>query len=348
MILKDASQVTLDYLRRTLAQQGEVAAFTVEQTQATHALVARVHITYTTKNGTAPEAMFLKCVPAGDSFGSSEVNYYRRDYLGLSDIPIPMCYDAAYDSATGAYHLLLQNLSDTHHNNHGTAPTLGYGLTLAEALARLHAPYFSAGALAHIGEYQPDEPKMQRYVDVMTLGIEPMLAAVSADITPQQHQLVRDVAHYHPRLLLDRVNDPTGLTLVHGDANPGNILSPKSGTMPIYLIDRQPFDWSLTVWLGVSDLAYAMVHWWDTPLRREFEIPVLRRYHHALNALGITNAWDDLWRDYRLCALQSLYVAANWCVDPAQAKSMRWVWWPQLQKTLAALEDLQCADLWDS
>ncbi len=225
MILKDASQVTLDYLRRILVQQGEVAAFTVEQTQATHALVARVHITYTTKNGTAPEALFLKCVPAGDSFGSSEVDYYRRDYLGLSDIPIPMCYDAAYDSATGAYHLLLQNLSDTHHNNHGTAPTLGYGLTLAEALARLHAPYFSAGALAHIGEYQPDEPKMQRYVDVMTLGIEPMLAAVSADITPQQHQLVRDVAHYHPRLLLDRVNDPTGLTLVHGDANPGNILS---------------------------------------------------------------------------------------------------------------------------
>lgn len=37
------------------------------------------------------------------------------------------------------------------------------------------------------------------------------------------------------------------------------------------------FDWSLTVWLGVYDLAYAIVQDWDTPLRRQWEFPMLRR-----------------------------------------------------------------------
>jgi hypothetical protein len=86
-----------------------------------------------------------------------------------------------------------------------------------------------------------------------------------------------------------------------------------------------------------------MVHWWDTPLRRAFETPILRQYHDSLSVLGITCAWDQLLRDYRLCAVQSLYVAASWCLDAAERERMRWVWQPQLRKTLAALEDLQIA-----
>ena len=55
----------------------------------------------------------------------------------------------------------------------------------------------------------------------------------------------------------------------------------------IYIIDRQPFDWSLTTWLGVYDLAYAMLIDWDTPTRRALEWPVLRRYHDELRRRGV-------------------------------------------------------------
>ncbi|RCJ36864.1 hypothetical protein A6769_15345 [Nostoc punctiforme NIES-2108] len=54
----------------------------------------------------------------------------------------------------------------------------------------------------------------------------------------------------------------------------------------IYLIDRQPCDWSLTTWLGVSDLAYVMVHWWETDLRRQWEIPILHECHANLISNG--------------------------------------------------------------
>jgi hypothetical protein len=57
--------------------------------------------------------------------------------------------------------------------------------------------------------------------------------------------------------------------------------------MPDEIIDRQPFDWSLTTWLGAYDLAYAMVLDWPTELRRRWEMPVLQRYHAHLLERGV-------------------------------------------------------------
>lgn len=343
-VIARASEMTLDHLRHILPH-GDVSSFTVEPLRADNAAVARIHLQYFTRPNSAPASLFLKCVPGG-SFGASEVDYYRRDYADVPDAPLLRCYDSAYDPATGAYHLLLQDLTETHRNNWNVAPTLEYGLAVADALARLHAPYFSAEALARIGESAPNRSKMQRYLDAATLGVGSMLEAASDGLTREQRRLVQNAARGHPPMLFERLADRSVMTLVHGDVNPGNILSPKVGATPIYLVDRQPFNWSLTVWLGVSDLAYMMVHWWDMPLRRELETHVLRQYHASLLMLGIASDWDQLWRDYRLCAVQSLYVAANWCVDPTERERMRWVWRPQLLKTLAAMEDLRCAALW--
>lgn len=113
------------------------------------------------------------------------------------------------------------------------------------------------------------------------------------------------------------------------------------------MIDRQPFDWSLVVWLGVSDVAYMMVHWWDTELRRQYEMPILRHYHSSLQRQGVENySWEQLFWDYRLCAVQSIYVATEWCSDASATHKMRWVWLPQLQKALQAYADLHCDRLW--
>jgi Ser/Thr protein kinase RdoA (MazF antagonist) len=147
--------------------------------------------------------------------------------------------------------------------------------------------------------------------------------------------------------MIARTRDSTGFTLVHGDVNPGNILAPRDGPGPIYLVDRQPFDWSLTTWLGVSDLAYMIVHWWDTELRRRWELPILRHYHEQLERRGIAEyTWDQLMRDYKLAAVQSVYVAVEWCVLEEDRTKMRWVWEPKFQKAMAAFFDLRCAELW--
>ena len=143
--------------------------------------------------------------------------------------------------------------------------------------------------------------------------------------------------------------DPQGFTLVHGDANLGNILSPHEGSGKTYLIDRQPFDWSLVIWPGVSDLAYFLGLWWQTEPRRQWEIPVLHHYHACLRQHGITDyAWDQLLWDYQLTLIQGLYIAAEWCILESDRIAMKWVWFRHLQRSMAAFFDHKGAKLWSS
>ncbi len=120
----------------------------------------------------------------------------------------------------------------------------------------------------------------------------------------------------------------------------------RDGERPLYLIDRQPFDWSLSTWLGAYDLAYALVHDWDVDARRRMEQPILRRYHETLAQRGIRNyTWDQLWDDYRLCVAMVVYIAVEFCRGGIN-ESTQWIWLPMLQRALTACDDLDCAGLW--
>ena len=61
--------------------------------------------------------LFLKMVNAdfGDqSFDASEVMYYRRDHVDVADAPLLPCYDAHYSEELKCYHILLDDVSETH------------------------------------------------------------------------------------------------------------------------------------------------------------------------------------------------------------------------------------------
>ena len=150
---------------------------------------------------------------------------------------------------------------------------------------------------------------------------------------------------FHRPALTERAAHVSSLTLPHGDLNPSNILRPRRGDRPVYFVDRQPFDHSLLVWTGASDLAYMMVLWWQTELRRELEEPVLRRYHDAVLSRGVEGyAWEDLLRDYALGVAQATYIAAGWCAMPGDPQAMRWVWGRHARRVLAAAADLDVLD----
>lgn len=123
-------------------------------------------------------------------------------------------------------------------------------------------------------------------------------------------------------------------------------LTPRDPEGRVYLIDRQLFGWNLPVWIGASDLAYMMLHWWPCSVRCWVETVIIRRWHEELLQRGVQNyRFDQAWDDYRLTAMQSLYVVANWLSNETDRSEMRWVWKPQLEKTLAAIHDLQCVTL---
>ena len=327
-----------------------MAAFNIDAGSGNWSSNTILHLRYTADaTGERPPRLFLKMVSTDlddESFGASEVDYYIRDYVGLAETPLVRCYDAVYSAELQRYHLLLDDVSPTHVLASSRPPTLAYGLALAEGLAALHAHWWGAARLAEAAAPIHDAAFIRRFVAIAEPGVDHILAAVGDQLEPHWPGLMRDLFARHPAALIARAADANGFTLIHGDGGENNVLVPRQGDRPIYIIDRQPFDWSLTTWLGVYDLAYAMVIDWDVPTRRALEWPVLRRYHDELRRRSVTDyPWERLVEDYRLTAAMGVYIVTEYCRGGVTPQ-WRIFGPPELRRALTACDDLECAALW--
>jgi hypothetical protein len=340
------NQIDKAWLTAVLKKNGALSAggirsIHVDYSTGTNSHIARLHIEYSVDTkGDAPRSLILKTVEADAGFiQRSEVDYYTHDYLGLADAPIPQCY-AAQVHGDGSYSILMEDLSSTHERD--SLPSLKYGFAVATALARLHAFAWGEQRIHQLGGCIPDESKLDQYVGHVRRGLDSLLEATTLDISDSWRQTILDIFRYHPGKMLERTKDPIGFSIVHGDANPGNILYPINAGK-VYFLDRQPFTWSLTTWLGVSDLSYLMVQYWDVEVRRELETSVLREYHRQLLANGVIGYdWDQLFADYKLCTVQAIYTVAQWCIKAEDRVRMRWLWRLELERAMHAFFDLGC------
>lgn len=348
MVLTDARQVTVAWIDGVLhaagvSQRGAVSAIDVETAgDRAWSRIARIGVRYrdpATEPG--PTRLLLKlCNDDEQSFGRSEVDFYRRDYAGASGLPMPRCYDAAYAEGPRRYHLLLEDLSASHTNADDVLPDACFGHALAQSLAALHAHRWGEDSLRELGHTLPSRDEVDAYVGHVSQGLEPMLALVGDGLAPQWLPRLRAMFDGLADTFASRLRDAQGFALVHGDLNPGNLLVPKSRSGPVLLIDRQPFDWSLTRWLAVSDLVLAMVPWWDTAVRRRLEPLVLEHYGEALRTHGVTGyPLSKLRADYRHCLVMAIAIPVEWCIREEDRARMRWLWSMQLQRALAACED---------
>lgn len=354
-VLTSADQMTPEWLTYVLAKSralthGAVQAIEFNTNERELSTSYRLRIAYSDDaQGLMPEFLFLKTVNADmdeEFFGSSEVDYYRRDYVGLAGAPLLRCYDSVFSAEQRRYHLLLDDVSNSHVEVRTKTPTLEYGLVLAESLACLHAHWWGAERIAASGDRLPDAARINRFVEVARPGAGYIIEAMSDQLEPHWPAAINELLARHPQAMIDRTRDPQGFTLIHGDANRTNILVPREGERPLYIIDRQPFDWSLTVWLGVYDLAYAIILDWDTTERRRHEMEILRHYHDQLIAHGVEEySWERLYDDYRLSVAICVYVAIEWCRGGINHEWTH-IWLPKLQRSLTACDDLNCRELW--
>lgn len=355
-VITTIDQVTPAWLTAVLRRsgaltRGDVTAFDIAGGRGNWSSNARLAVSYTADaRGTLPRRLFLKMVDTdlgdGEFFGPSEVDYYTRDYVDVPAAPLLRCYDARYSEELRRYHVLLDDVSETHVNASAKEPTLAYGLALAEGLAALHARWWGGERLAEAGAPIHSPGHIHNFVAIAEPGVDHILRRFSSELHPHWPDAIRELFARHPQAMIERAGDPNGLTLIHGDTGEQNILTPRQGDRPVYLIDRQPFDWSLTTWLGAYDLAYAMVLDWSTERRRQWEMSVLERYHAKLVAQGVQGySWQRLVDDYRLCAAMGVYVAVEYCRGGINE---RWIsaWLPMLQRSLLACDDLDCRALW--
>jgi hypothetical protein len=354
-VITNIDQVTAGWLTSVLSSSGAlvngaVAAFDVDRGRGDWSTSASLTVRYAKgSRGALPQRLFLKMVNTDledEFFGPSEVNYYLRDYAGVKAAPLIQCYDAAYSERERRYHLLLDDVSETHVEAAEKAPTLEYGLALAEGLAAMHAHWWGAGRLAEAEAPIHDAEHIQRFVDIAAPGAGHILGRFQAELEPAWPDTIRALYAGHPRAIIERTKNDNGFTLIHGDVGHNNVLVPRDGDRPIYIIDRQPFDWSLTTWLGVYDLAYAMALDWEVETRRRLEMPVLRHYHHWLIKHGVRDySWERLSDDYRLSVAMGVYIATEYCRGGVNERRLT-TWLPMLQRSLSACDDLDCSALW--
>ncbi|MGB3716890.1 MAG: hypothetical protein WA996_20920 [Candidatus Promineifilaceae bacterium] len=355
-VITNPDQVTVEWLTGVLSTggaltEGAVAKFDLDTGRGNWSTSASLKLHYTDGSvGTLPKRLFLKMVDADASssdefFSPSEVTYYTRDYIGVEVAPLFGCYSAVFSEIQLCYHLLLNDLSETHIEASEKAPTLEYGLALAEGLAVMQARWWGAQRLAEVDASKHSAAHIRRFVDIAEPGAGHILERFSAELKPHWPDMMRALFANHPRAIIERTQDDNGFTLIHGDTGQTNILVPRDGDRPIYIIDRQPFDWSLTIWLGVYGLARAIVLDWEVDARRRLEIPILKHYHEWLLKSDVTGyTWERLYDDYRLPVAMGVYIATEYCRSGVHER-MRWLWMAMLQRSLTACDDLDCSEL---
>lgn len=234
-----------------------------------------------------------------------EVRFYREVAATL-DIRVPACFHADVDPTSGAFTLLLEDLAPARQGDHFAGVDVETAALVMAELARLHGPRWDDPALAELTWLNRQTPQSQeftaglvaslwpgfqeRYGEQLTLGQVEVCARLMASLGP---------------FLQDRRGP---LSVVHGDYRLDNMLfgAPGSST-PLAVVD-----WQTAVWgPPLTDAAYFLAGAFADPsVRLQHEKELLRGYHDALLAYGVTGfSWDDCWTEYRRSSFSTVVMA---------------------------------------
>lgn len=326
--------------------RGEVARIAPSQPERVFAsLIWRLKVDYSQGSPPhAPRALFLKRSSPDLAPGEfnpqglkKEIVFYRTVAAAMDDPPLVRCYHAAHSARTGACHLLLEDLSETHYGCHEPSnDTLC--LQAVAALANFHAQWWDHPRLRDdLGGFPTPQQRKEGWAALQRSTSE-FMAHLGDRLLSRHRAVYENVLPALPRLST-RHTQGRNLTLVHGDAHLGNFLYPRD---PIAgracMIDWQ--FWHPTV--PGTDLAFMIATEWEPTVRRRLEQPLLRHYYAALERHGVRGySWEDCWYDYRLgVILMSIFIPV-W----------RWSgfhWEPDittLERSMAAFEELRCSEL---
>jgi len=243
-------------------------------------------------------------------------------------------------SDTSAWHLLLEDLTDSHFiaTEWPLPPTLEQCESIIRAQARFHAAWWDNPLLgASVGSWR-DADALDRELRSFAEKFARFTDRFGEIMPPERRDLYQRLLDQAPRLLA-RYHSRRNLTIIHGDAHTWNFFLPRRGEdANVRLIDWE--SWSIDT--ATDDLAYMMAMLWYPDRRRRMERPLLDLYHAELLAHGVSGydrqALDD---DYRLSALwlitRPVMQAANNIVPR--------VWWNNLERIMLAVDDLGCRDL---
>ena len=233
-----------------------------------------------------------------------EVRYYQELAPHLP-VRAPRCHHAEIDVETGDFVLLLEDLAPAVQGDQVAGCTIDQArLVLAEA-ARLHAPLWGSPALDDLDWAVRWSPESQDLMQAMLTMLWPnFVERYGADL---DDDVVEMGGRFVARLRSYYEHRPEPHTVTHNDFRLDNLLfGTAEGGPPVAVVDWQ------TVGVGpaLSDVSYFLGAGLSVEDRRAHEEELVRGYHEALVAAGVTGYdADRCWADYRAFAFAGFHMA---------------------------------------
>jgi thiamine kinase-like enzyme len=352
-VLTDIEQLTPLWLTRLLQKNGilqkaEVAEiYQTKSNQTNISFVSHLAVRYTVEEPSAPMKLFLKIPNPDFNWGDREIKFYNEivpvmlDSYDWAALPFLHCYDAAYSTQSGRSHFLFEDVADSYFSVDGSMPSaLQHQESAIDAFAQFHAFWWEHPKLGQeFGEKQTEE-RISQFINSAQTKLDDFASFRGKRLSETQHAILHAVVSSWPYRRKERLIQGQGITLVHRDPHPLNLLySHDVGRADVKLIDWQ----SWRVDTGTDDLAYYIACHWPFEARAEIEHPLIQRYHQQLLHFGVENyTWDDCWYDYRASVIRCLFfLIGAW--SPIQWQ--RGWWWTKVTQGISAFEHLNCIEL---
>jgi hypothetical protein len=302
----------------------------------------RLKIDYEGATHPAPRHLYLKTDlpgrPVADlGSGAREVAFYTTVAPATPSGLMPRCFDAQV--ASSAWHLLLEDLTDTHviATQWPLPPTVAQTEAIVRCRARFQATWWDHPRLGvDIGAW-PSDAEIDKWLDDIAKGYGAFADALGERLPPHRRAVYEQLFDHAPRLL-QRFRSRRHMTIIQGDAHVWNCFLPRDGTGTPRLFDWD--GWRPSV--GADDLAYMIAMHWYPEMRRQAEPRLLDAFHEELLAHGVTGydrraLHDDyllsvLWQTTRPIWMRAVGLPAN-------------LWWNHLERIHLAVDDLGCREL---
>jgi Phosphotransferase enzyme family len=316
-IPQQTAAITVDWLNEVLAPQGvgTIAAVRVSHMGDGVGIlgeVARVHLTYESGQS-GPATLVAKCqslfaenifIAQMMGFYSREVSFYNQLARTVS-LRVPRCYYAECAEAGAPFILLIEEVTGARMIDQVVGATLAECEQIIDVAVALHSAFWEAPELYALTWLPP----MNNDLYKGAVGL--VVAKMGAFTSKWEGRLPADALAWAdattPRYadMVDWWVTRGNATLAHTDFRADNFLfGGSAGDGVVTLLDFQ----LLTRHVGVWDVSNFLSMSITTENRRDWERPLLERYHRGLVAAGVANyTFDRCWEDYRYCALQQAW-----------------------------------------
>jgi hypothetical protein len=308
-IVRTADELEPEWLAQALGS-GPLEGFATEQIGTGQMSEShRVTLRYREAARAGPASVVLKLASADQSSRSTGVGLgiYEREVRFYQELaprlhgPLAGCHLALYDSASGWFTLLLEDVTPALAGDQIAGCSREQARTVLLELARLQAPVLEERSLAQ-REWLNSESGVNGALVAQLLPA--FLARYGERVSPEHASLCKRFAP-HVDAWLARRRPPLGL--VHGDFRLDNLLFGQPGSpRPVTAVDWQTVGWGG----AMADAAYFVAGGLSPEERRACERELFAEYHEALCRAGMRNfSLEHCWREYRHAAFGGVLMA---------------------------------------